>query len=95
MLLSPRSLAHLRPLVSLIAICAIPVPVILYTVTHWLWLVTGSGEVNFVYFQCLAYNALVAILLLEFAGASLRRDKVLRVTEKQIVSSTETKVETS
>jgi phosphatidylinositol glycan class U len=51
-------------------------------VCYWLWVDSGVGEANFVYFQCLAYNVLVGMLFVEFCSASLRRDKVLRVTEK-------------
>jgi len=55
-------------------------------VTFELWLVTGSGEANFVYFQCLAYNVFLVQLTVEFTGASLRRDKALRLTEKTIMN---------
>jgi phosphatidylinositol glycan class U len=68
---------------TVVALCALPVPVILYVVCYWLWLERGSGEANFVYFQCLAYNVFVGLLLVEFGSASLRRDKILRVVEKQ------------
>lgn len=81
-LLEPRSLARFRGRFSVILAAAIPVPVILYLVTAWLWLETGSGEPNFVFFQCLAYNVMVGLLLIEYVSASLQRDKVWRVTEK-------------
>jgi len=82
----------------LIPAFAIMVPVSLYLVTLWLWLETGSGEANFTFFQCLAYCAFLAILFLEFCGASLRRDKVLRLTEKRLLQeekSKETTIENS
>ena len=82
MLFSPRSLARLRFAPSLIAFCGLIVPVSLYMVDYWLWLETGTGEANFVYFQCLAYNVFVAMLFLQFLSATLRRDKALRITEK-------------
>jgi hypothetical protein len=68
---------------TLVSVCAIAVPVLLYLVDYWMWLETGSGEANFLYFQCLAYNAFVANLLVEFCGASVRRDKALRLTQKK------------
>lgn len=83
MLLSPRSLARMQRTVATIALCALPVPVLLYVVLYWMWLETNSGEANFLYFQCLAYNVFVAFLLIDFCGASLRRDKVNRTVEKR------------
>ncbi|GKZ00914.1 hypothetical protein MPSEU_001042900 [Mayamaea pseudoterrestris] len=80
--LSPRSMAHMPKVRSIILVCAIPVPIILYMVCYWLWMDTQVGEANFVYFQCIAYNVFVGLLFVEFCSASLQRDKVLRVTEK-------------
>ena len=74
---------------TLVPAFAIPVPIALYLVTLWLWLETGSGEANFTFFQCLAYNAFLAIFFLEFCGASSRRDKVLRFTEKLLQNMAE------
>jgi len=90
--LSPRSLARLRPVPTLVALCALPIPFLLFCVSHGLWLETGSGEANFLYFQCLGYTVFVVQLTLEFTGASLRRDKALRVTEKILLrEKTDTK----
>jgi GPI-anchor transamidase subunit U len=86
MLTNPRSLARIHQISSLIAVCAIPIPVILYMVGYWMWLEPGNGEANYVFFQCLAYNIFVAILFLNFCSASLRRDKALRLTEKSIAT---------
>jgi phosphatidylinositol glycan class U len=82
LLLAPRSLARIKSFPALVALCGMVVPIALYLVTVWLWLEPGSGEANFCFFQCLAYNIFVAILLVQFCSASLRRDKALRVTEK-------------
>ena len=81
-LLCPRSLSRMRIATSLIPAFAITVPISLYLVTLWLWLETGSGEANFTFFQCLAYCGFLATFFLEFCGGSMRRDKVLRLTEK-------------
>jgi GPI transamidase subunit PIG-U len=83
MALSPRSLAR-TSLPSLIALCALPVPMLLYVLDCWTWLETGSGNANFIYFQCLAYQTFVANICIDFCGASIKRDKVLRMTEKMI-----------
>ena len=81
-LLCPRSLSRMRIATSLVPAFAITVPISLYLVTLWLWLETGSGEANFTFFQCLAYCGFLATFFLEFCGSSMRRDKVLRLTEK-------------
>jgi hypothetical protein len=82
MLLSPRSLARMGSIRSLVSVCAISVPVLLYLVAYWMWLETGSGEANFLYFQCLAYNVFAANLVVDFCGACVKRDKALRLTQK-------------
>ena len=82
--LCPRSVARMRIPTTLIPAFAITVPISLYIVTLWMWLETGAGEANFTFFQCLAYCAFLSTLFLEFCGASLRRDKVLRFTEKML-----------
>lgn len=81
-LLCPRSLARMRVGTALIPTFAMTVPISLYIVTLWLWLETGSGEANFTFFQCLAYSGFLATLFLEFCGASARREKVVRLTNK-------------
>jgi hypothetical protein len=68
--------------VSFIALSSIAVPVSLYILDYGLWLETGSGNANYIFFQCLAYNAFVATIFLDFLGATLQRDKALRLTEK-------------
>jgi GPI-anchor transamidase subunit U len=85
MLVSPQSMARMNivPL-CLIATCALIVPVVLYVaVLYGMWLETGNGEANFLYFQCYAYNVFVAILFIQFTGASVERDKALRLTMKE------------
>ena len=80
MALSPRSLARTsKP--SLISLCALPVPLLLYLLDCWMWLETGSGNANFIFFQCLAYQVFVANICIDFCGASVMRDKAARITE--------------
>ena len=74
----------MRPVPSLVAIGAIPIPVVLYVVAYWMWMGPNTGEANYLYFQCLAYGVLCAILFLNFCAASIRRDKALRLTEAKI-----------
>jgi GPI transamidase subunit PIG-U len=83
----PKSCIRMRTLLTLVSLCALPIPATLFVVTHWLWLVPGSGEANFTYFQALAYSAFAGLVTVEFTGASLRRDKALRLTEKEESSS--------
>ena len=43
---------------SVICLLALPVPIVLYVVDHGLWLESGSGNANYMFFQILAYNLL-------------------------------------
>jgi len=81
MTLSPRSLAR-TSLPSVVSLCALPVPMLLYLLDCWMWLETGSGNANFIFFQCLAYQVFVASIFIDFCGASVKRDKALRMTLK-------------
>jgi hypothetical protein len=49
-----------------------------------MWLETSSGNANYIYFQCLGYNAFLGILVGQFCSATLQRDKALRMTAKSI-----------
>lgn len=80
LLLSPRSLARMG-IAAFVALCCLLVPVILNVVDHWMWLVANNGNANYMFFQCLAYNIFVGIILAQFASASLQRDKALRIME--------------
>lgn len=84
MMYSSRSLMRIPKLIFLISIFALPIPVLLYMVSYWMWIGPNSGEANFLYFQCLAYNVFITLILLVFTSASLKRDKAIRVTEKMI-----------
>lgn len=69
-------------MLSFVACCAIAVPVSLFVMDCWLWLETGSGNANYIFFQCLAYNVFVGLLFLDFSSSSVKRDKAIRITEK-------------
>lgn len=81
-LLCPRTLARMSS-VSFLAICSMGVPVFLNVVDHWMWLGPCVGNANYIFFQCLAYNVFLAILLGQFCKASLERDKALRLAAKE------------
>lgn len=81
MLQSPRSLARMSVIPSLIALCSLPVPLILYCLDWHMWLQSGTGNANFIYFQCLAYHAFEAMLFIEFCGATVRRHTALQLTK--------------
>jgi hypothetical protein len=83
LLLSPRTLARMG-LPSLISLCSMPVPLILYVVDWDLWIHSGSGNANYIYFQCLAWNAFVAIIFLDFVGAAVKRQTALELTGQQL-----------
>jgi hypothetical protein len=82
LLLSPRSLARME-VIACVALCSIWVPVILYVLDCWMWLEPGGGNANYIFFQCLAYNAFLGIILGQFCSASLQRDKALRIIAKE------------
>ena len=47
-----------------------------------MWLVTGNGNPNYIYFQCFAYGMFVIIISMEFVSSTVKRDKVRRMVEK-------------
>ena len=79
LLLSPRSLCRMD-IPSLVSLCALPVPLILYVLDWYLWLDIGSGNANFIFFQCMAYNVFFTLLFIDFCGATVRRDTALQLT---------------
>jgi hypothetical protein len=48
-----------------------------------MWLNANNGNANYMFFQCLAYNVFLGIILGQFSSASLQRDKALRITSKE------------
>ena len=77
-LFSPRSMARMG-IPSFVALCSIMVPVLLNIVDHWMWLERNNGNANYMFFQCLAYNVFLGIILGQFTSASAQRDKALRI----------------
>ena len=67
---------------ALIAFFALPVPILLFMTFHQMWLVTGNGNPNYIYFQCFAYGMFVIIISMEFVSSTVKRDKVRRMIEK-------------
>jgi hypothetical protein len=51
-----------------------------------MWLVSGNGNANYVYFQCLAYGMFVLIITMDFVSATVKRDKVRRMIEKGTIA---------
>lgn len=47
-----------------------------------MWLVTGNGNPNYIYFQCFAYGMFVVIISMDFVSATVKRDKVRRMIER-------------
>lgn len=72
---------------SVIALLALPVPIILYVLDYWLWLQSGSGNANYMFFQCIAYNLFIGIITLDFVASTLKRDKALHLTDKKLKQS--------
>jgi len=81
--LCPRTLVRMNDLICIVALAALVIPALLFVVLHWMWLQVGNGEANFLFFQALAYNILVLVLLWQFVAATVARDKANCLTEKQ------------
>jgi GPI-anchor transamidase subunit U len=82
-LLCPRSLARME-VPAFVSLCCLFVPVLLNVIDHWMWLGSNNqGNANYMYFQCLAYNVFLAIILGQFTSASMQRDKALRIARKE------------
>lgn len=84
MLFEPLSLQRMNTNLVLGSMFALGISLSLYVPLYGMWLDTGVGEPNFLFFQCLALNMLVGLILVDFVSATLQRDKALRVTEKQL-----------
>jgi phosphatidylinositol glycan class U len=69
---------------SFIALCSMWVPVILYVVDYWMWLEPGTGNANYIFFQCLAYNIFLGMILGQFCSACVKRDKAVRLIRKEM-----------
>ena len=77
---------------ALIALCCLFVPVLLNVVDHWMWLESNNGNANYMFFQCLAYNTFLAIVLGQFISASVQRDKALRLIVQREMSGEKEKI---
>ena len=88
---APRTIARMGN-ASLVSIFAIVVPATLVVMFYWLWLETGTGNANFMFFQCLAYNVFLSIITLDYISATVKRDKALRLMEKLAVQQTDVSI---
>ena len=86
LLFCPQSLARMG-YASVVSLCCMPVTLILNVVDHWMWLDANNGNANYIYFQCVAYNVFLGIVLGQFTNASMQRDKALRLTYKKEVDA--------
>lgn len=71
----PRTSARMR-LVIPVGMAALVPSLLLPTMRH-LWLQAGTGNANFYYFQTVALNVLLAVFVLQFAAALVKRRKAL------------------
>ncbi len=91
-LLNPRTIVRMR-YPSLISFFALPVPILLFITFHRMWLATGNGNPNYIFFQCLAYGMFVMIISMDFVSATVKRDKVRRMIEMGTVKTLKPKIE--
>ena len=47
---------------------------------------SGNGNPNYIYFQCLAYGMFVLIITMDFVSATVKRDKVRRMIERGTIA---------
>ncbi|KAL7536325.1 hypothetical protein ACHAWF_005437 [Thalassiosira exigua] len=78
--LNPRTIVRMRD-PSLVSFFALPVPILLFVTFHRMWLVTGNGNPNYLYFQCFGYGLFATVIAMEFVSATVKRDKVRRMIE--------------
>ncbi|CAM9444431.1 unnamed protein product [Ectocarpus sp. 12 AP-2014] len=71
----PRTSARMR-LVIPVGMAALVPALLLPTMRH-LWLQAGTGNANFYYFQTVGLNVLLAVFVLQFAAALVKRRKAL------------------
>lgn len=81
LLLEPRTIMRMSK-VSIVPLCAIPVTIVLFVVDYWLWLESGAGNPNFLFFQCVAYSIFLTFIAVQFISSTMVRDKALRLTEE-------------
>ena len=86
LILSPQSIARMNLQRTLVAMLALVVPISLFIMDCWLWLDTGSGNANYIYFQCLACTVFFGSLALEFVFANVKREKAMRLTEAKVLN---------
>lgn len=80
LLLEPKSLMRMG-MSTVICLLAIPVTLVLFVVDYWLWLESGAGNPNYLFFQCLACYLFVSVIVLQFVSSTMKRDKALRLTD--------------
>ena len=70
--------------VLLVALLGIPVPLLLYCLDWYMWLETGTGNANFIYFQCLAYHVFCVLLSHRLLFATVKQQMALQLTQVQM-----------
>jgi phosphatidylinositol glycan class U len=76
----PRIVARMRML-TFIGV-GIWIPLLMLPVMIHVWLNAGTGNANYLYFQSLAYQVFLTLVVLQFAGGMMRRRKALATAAK-------------
>jgi len=79
---TPHIVQRMR-FVSIFSLIALSVPTLLLFLDLHLWLTTGAGNPNYVYFQQLAFEIFLAVVVLDYGRAIVALMKVERITEKE------------
>jgi hypothetical protein len=90
-LLSPQTLVR-TTVVSSFSLLAMSVPLVLWLAFYGMWLDSGVGNPNYLYFQCLVWNVFWMAFVMDYISAALKRDKVLRYLQKKKKQMTNTHI---
>ncbi|CAM9093938.1 unnamed protein product [Chrysoparadoxa australica] len=77
-----KVLAYLNWKIMSFVVVAIWIPTLVMPVVLEQWLVAGTGNANFVYFQGLGFNVFVSLALVQFMAGAVKRRKAIMTAVK-------------
>lgn len=79
-LLSPFAVIRMRQF-SVICFISSIVPISLLCLDYWQWLIPGTGNANYIFFQSLSTMVLLFAVLIDFIAANVKHIKSVRLTK--------------
>mmetsp|Transcript_9569 Transcript_9569/g.14377 ORF Transcript_9569/g.14377 Transcript_9569/m.14377 type:complete len:133 (-) Transcript_9569:236-634(-) len=79
-LLSPCAVIRMRQFSIICALSTI-VPISLLCLDYWQWLIPGTGNANYIFFQSLATMVLIFAILIDFIAGNVKHIKSARLTK--------------